>query len=196
MKTTILGVSLALSLVVGAAAAEPAVSGLRCEYRADPLGIDVIHPWLSWVIQSARRGERQTAYELLVASSAETLARDQGDLWQTGKVASDQSVHVVYAGQPLVSRQQCFWKVRVWTLSALNPEPFRFGLEQAGLLVDGVAQTWRLESEVDWTGGRESDGIDSTCRSASAGRPLSSPRIHGGKEGPVRNGPYLRPRPV
>jgi alpha-L-rhamnosidase len=114
LKTTILGASLALSLVVGATAAEPAVTGLRCEYRADPIGIDVTQPRLSWTIQSAERGEKQTAYELLVASSAQTLAKDQGDLWQTGKVASDQSVHVVYAGKPLESRAVCHWKVRIW----------------------------------------------------------------------------------
>jgi hypothetical protein len=114
LKTTILGASLVLSVVVGAAAAEPAVTGLRCEYRADPLGIDVTQPRLSWTIRSATRGEKQTAYELLVASSAEMLAKDQGDLWQTGKVASDQSIHVVYTGKPLESRAACHWKVRIW----------------------------------------------------------------------------------
>ncbi len=87
---------------------------LRCEYLVDPLGIDVEKPRLSWLIESKRRGERQTAYQVLVASTPELLARDQGDIWNSGKVNSDQSVHVEYAGKPLTSRMSCYWKVRVW----------------------------------------------------------------------------------
>ena len=90
------------------------VTNLRCEYLADPLGIDVKKPRLSWVIESAQRGERQTAYEVLVASTPELLAKDQGDLWDSGKLASDQSIQVEYAGKALLSRTQCHWKVRVW----------------------------------------------------------------------------------
>ena len=90
------------------------VGQLRCEYLRDPLGIDAPHPRLSWVLESGQRGQRQTAYEVLVASSAELLAEDKGDLWQSGKVASDQTAQVVYAGKPLASRQACFWKVRAW----------------------------------------------------------------------------------
>ena len=90
------------------------VGQLRCEYLQDPLGIDTPQPRLSWVLESGQRGQRQTAYEILVASSAELLAEDQGDLWQSGKVASDETAQVVYAGKPLGSRQACFWKVRAW----------------------------------------------------------------------------------
>jgi alpha-L-rhamnosidase len=85
-----------------------------CEYRVNPLGIDVLHPRLSWQLQSERRGARQTAYQVLAASSPGILERGTGDLWDTGKVLSDQSVHVVYAGQPLISGQRVWWKVRVW----------------------------------------------------------------------------------
>ena len=104
-----------LALVVSASNAQAAeVQNLRCEYKQDPLGIDVVKPRLSWKISSERRGELQTAYRVLVASSPEALARDQGDCWDSGKVSSDQSLHVDYAGRPLISRQQCFWKVRAW----------------------------------------------------------------------------------
>ncbi|MEI6679940.1 MAG: glycoside hydrolase family 78 protein [Mariniphaga sp.] len=90
------------------------LANLRCEYLANPLGIDVARPRLSWVIESNRRGERQTAYQVLVASSKELLDKNKGDLWNSGKVMSDQSVLLAYNGKPLESWQQCHWKVRVW----------------------------------------------------------------------------------
>lgn len=95
------------------------LENLRCEYRDNPLGIDVEQPRLSWVIgessrKTAARSQKQTAYQVLVASSEALLEKDKGDLWDSGKVASDQSVHVQYRGVPLKSQQQCFWKVRAW----------------------------------------------------------------------------------
>ena len=87
---------------------------LRCEYLQDPLGIDVTQPRLSWILASDQRGQKQTAYQVLVTSTLELLAKDQGDLWDSGKVVSDQSSQVEYVGKPLESRMRCFWKVRVW----------------------------------------------------------------------------------
>ncbi|MCX6090149.1 MAG: hypothetical protein NTX88_07260 [Candidatus Atribacteria bacterium] len=77
------------------------VANLRCEYLTNPLGIDVARPRLSWVIESNRRGERQTAFQVLVASSEELLKKDKDDLWDSRKVASDQSIQLEYAGKPL-----------------------------------------------------------------------------------------------
>ncbi len=91
-----------------------AAERLSCEYRVDPLGIDVPAPRLSWRVRSAERGERQTAYRVLVASSDENLAKERGDLWDSGKTASAATLHVAYAGTPLASGQRCFWKVQVW----------------------------------------------------------------------------------
>jgi alpha-L-rhamnosidase len=95
------------------------VANLRCEYLKEPLGIDVAKPRLSWVIEGGDqktedRGLKQTAYQVLVASTPELLAKDQGDLWDSGKVASDQSVQVEYIGKALASAQACYWKVRFW----------------------------------------------------------------------------------
>ena len=95
---------------------------LTCEYREDSLGVDVEKPRLSWKLQTGSptldvhqpRGQRQTAYQVLVASNEKALTQNQGDLWDSGKVLSDESVHVQYAGTPLEARQQCFWKVRIW----------------------------------------------------------------------------------
>lgn len=92
----------------------PAVAGLRCEYRAGPLGIDSSTPRLSWVLESAKRGVVQSAYRVLVASNAARLAADEGDLWDSGKVVSSESAQVAYAGARLASRMQCHWKVMVW----------------------------------------------------------------------------------
>jgi alpha-L-rhamnosidase len=87
---------------------------LRCEYLVDPLGIDEPAPRLSWVVESGERGQRQTAWRLLVGSSEERLRQERGDLWDSGKVASDETIGAVYGGQPLVSHQRCFWTVKVW----------------------------------------------------------------------------------
>lgn len=87
---------------------------LRCEYRINPLGIDELQPRLSWEMRDDRRGARQSAYRILVASTPEKLAADEGDLWDTGKVLSSETAQIAYGGKPLDSRMQCHWKVRLW----------------------------------------------------------------------------------
>jgi len=87
---------------------------LRCEYLDNPLGIDARQPRLSWTLESSERGQKQTAYQILVASSADGLKAGHADLWDSGKIVSDQTTFVVYAGKPLAARQTCFWKVRSW----------------------------------------------------------------------------------
>lgn len=87
---------------------------LRCEYLTRPLGVDVLPPRLSWTLWSAERGQKQTAYRILVASSPDLLAQDHGDLWDSGRVESDQNVHITYHGKLLESLQRCYWKVQAW----------------------------------------------------------------------------------
>ncbi len=92
-------------------------SSLRCEYRVNPLGIDVVKPRLTWVLSPsdpAARGLKQSAYRVLVAGSEELLNSGNGDLWDSGKLASEQSIHIVYAGKPLESGRRVWWKVQVW----------------------------------------------------------------------------------
>ena len=91
-----------------------AVAELRCEFDRDPLGVDVSQPRLSWLLQSGEQGQSQTAYQVLAASDPALLAREEGDLWDSGKVASDATLGVAYAGQALSSARQVFWKVRAW----------------------------------------------------------------------------------
>ncbi len=78
------------------------------------MGVDVTSPRLSWKIESSTRGQAQTAYRIVVASSIRLLQRDRGDLWDSQRVESDRTTEISYAGQPLHSSQQVFWKVRAW----------------------------------------------------------------------------------
>ncbi|MEY4387315.1 MAG: hypothetical protein RLY20_2598 [Verrucomicrobiota bacterium] len=94
--------------------AAPEVTALRCESRVNPLGIDATSPRLSWQLDADARDAAQTAYQILVASSEAKLKEGAADLWDSGKVVSDASVLVSYAGKPLASHGECFWKVRVW----------------------------------------------------------------------------------
>jgi alpha-L-rhamnosidase len=96
---------------------------LRTEYATNPLGIASQRPRFSWLLQSRQRGEKQSAYQVLVASSEAQLRADAGDKWDSGKVASDQSAHVVYDGRPLTSGERCHWKVRVWDVED-KPTPY------------------------------------------------------------------------
>jgi alpha-L-rhamnosidase len=126
MKNYLTRIAIGLLSCLGAASAAD-LSKLRCEYRDNPLGIDAQKPRLSWVMDELKseirnpkseiRGLKQSAYQVLVASTPELLAKDQGDLWDSGKVASDQSIQVEYAGMPLESRRVCHWKVRVWDMA-------------------------------------------------------------------------------
>ena len=90
------------------------IAVVRCEHHDHPLGIDEVEPRLGWEFEPDGRGQRQTACQILVASSPERLAGDEGDVWDSGKVAGAASVGVAYAGPALKSRQRCHWKVRVW----------------------------------------------------------------------------------
>lgn len=109
------------------------VHNLRCEYAENPLGLDVAVPRFSWQLVSPRRGAAQAAYRLQVADSAAALAADSGTLWDSGWVASAQSVNVEYAGRELRSRERCFWSVAVrdgqgGTATAAAPAWFEMGL--------------------------------------------------------------------
>lgn len=98
-------------------------SNLRCEFLRTPLGIDDVKPALSWTIPDPRRGVVQTSYRVLVAASEALLAQNQGDLWDSGEITSNQSHLIIYAGKPLVSRQRCFWKVQVTTRATGETKP-------------------------------------------------------------------------
>lgn len=88
---------------------------LRTELLVNPEGIDTKNPRLSWELSGKQRGLKQTAYQVLVASSPEKLASNEGDLWDSGKVNSKKATWVNYDGKLLKSREDAFWKVKIWT---------------------------------------------------------------------------------
>jgi len=100
----------------GAIVPQPAVrvQDLRCEYKTDPMGIDVLRPRLSWRIEASGRAVTQSAYQVRAAGGPNDLANEEGLLWDSGKVSSEQSIHVEYGGPDLRSRQVVSWQVRVW----------------------------------------------------------------------------------
>jgi alpha-L-rhamnosidase len=131
----------------GFAVAAPAVltpAELRCEGRANPSGIDFIQPALAWKVQATNaslRGLSQRAYQVLVASTAELLAQDRGDLWDSGQVKSAETQRILYAGKPLGSGQRVFWKVRVWDQD-----------KRRSAWSDAADWTMGVLAEADWNG--------------------------------------------
>jgi hypothetical protein len=104
-------------LLLQAAHAALVPTGLRTESQTDPLAVESAHPRLSWLLGAARPGDSaksQSAYRILVASSADALARNQGDMWDTGVVRSAATIQIPYAGKPLESGAGYWWKVAVW----------------------------------------------------------------------------------
>ncbi len=90
---------------------------LRCEYAVNPLGIDVAHPRLSWKVVSRERDQKQTAYQIHVFSRYNLISNPPPltpDLWDSGKVSSDETHLIHYRGKPIAPSEQVFWTVRVW----------------------------------------------------------------------------------
>ncbi len=87
---------------------------LKCDSLVNPLGLDSKAPMLSWQLRDERYGARQTAYEIQVSSGSALLATGQADVWDSGRVESEQSAGVTYAGPVLLPERRYFWRVKVW----------------------------------------------------------------------------------
>ncbi|PUZ30178.1 alpha-L-rhamnosidase [Chitinophaga costaii] len=130
----------------------PSIMRLRCEYADQPQGIDITTPRLSWELQSSARGVRQTAYQIMVASSLQALNREHPDLWDSKQVNTAQSLNIPYAGKPLTTGMHCFWKVKVWTQDGKSsgwssPASWTMGLLQPS---DWKAMWIGLDSTFAW----------------------------------------------
>jgi alpha-L-rhamnosidase len=89
-------------------------SELKCDYFENPLGIENDIPKLSWILNSPERNQKQTAYQIIVSGSLEKLKNDEGDIWNSHKVRSEQSIQIAYEGKKPESGKRYYWKVRVW----------------------------------------------------------------------------------
>ncbi|MFC5865545.1 family 78 glycoside hydrolase catalytic domain [Acidicapsa dinghuensis] len=95
---------------------------LEVDNLQHPLGIDDRAPQFSWQLRDGRRGARQTAYEIQVASNEELLKAGHPDIWNSGKIQSDHSIGLVYKGAALTPSTRYFWRTLAWD-SGGNPYP-------------------------------------------------------------------------
>jgi len=139
--------SMFLTLVLSLSA-QLQVSSLSTDYKTNPLGIDNPAPKLGWIIQSDQNNILQASYEIRAAQNPADLAKTKKQIWNSGKVASSQSIHIKYDGQTLESYQRVYWQVRVvdnhgkkskWS----DPAFFETGiLEDAAWEANWITPTW------------------------------------------------------
>ncbi len=139
------------------------VTALTCEYRTNPLGIDILQPRLSWKLTSDRQGARQTAFQIRAATTQDGLSK--ADLWDSGKIDSDQSVHVVYTGRKLESRQRVYWNVTVWDETG--------GTSTSGTAWFEIGLLKRREWKAKWIGATLVGGPRSTIPAPYLRKPFS-----------------------
>lgn len=110
------------------------ISSLSCEYKIDPVGISSQSPRLSWKLISGQRNQIQSAYRIIVADDPEILKSGEGNIWDSKKVDSDQSVLVSYSGSPLKSGEKYYWKIKVWNREGAESGWSKTASWQMGLL--------------------------------------------------------------
>ena len=106
--------------------AQVQVKQLLTEGLKDPQSIDNAHPRFSWKLSTEQKNTLQSAYEITVMDGKKTA-------WTSGKVSSDETLHVPYAGAALSPGKQYSWKVKVWdnhghTAASTEAAYFRMGI--------------------------------------------------------------------
>lgn len=159
---------LGILLLLGTGAAQGQSFGadkLKCEQETDPIGIETQTPRFSWQLYAPTRGAVQTAYQIIVSDTPEAVERGTGNVWDSKKIASSQSLLVPYAGEPLEAAKKYYWSVRVWD-----------GTKKASPWARTASFAMGLLSQADWSGARwiafepdidsltVTDGLDATCR--------------------------------
>ncbi|QRM29203.1 alpha-L-rhamnosidase [Microvirga sp. VF16] len=79
-----------------------------------PRGLNSRQPRFTWAVKGDGHNRRQTAYRIVVGTDADAVGQGDGDLWDTGKIASSDSILIPYAGRRLVSDRRIYWAVEVW----------------------------------------------------------------------------------
>ncbi|PTS93621.1 alpha-rhamnosidase [Pedobacter sp. HMWF019] len=127
---------------------------LQCEHLIKPLGIDVLHPRLSWMISDGRQGAKQTAYRILVSEDSLDVVRKRGASWDSGKNTSGTSL-VSYRGAVLKPFTKYFWGVEVWDQNGKPGSSSSVSSFETGMM--------KMEN---WKGSWISDGDDINKREA------------------------------
>lgn len=151
------------------AASSLTVSAATCERRDRPLGIDVPKPELGWALESPRRAELQSAYQVIAASDPALLSAGKPDLWDSGKVVSSDTIGISYQGKPLASGQRVWWQVRVWDRDD-QPSPY------------AAPQWWEmgLISPDQWKASWISDGKQQPAKDEDFYGPAPAPLLRKG----------------
>lgn len=123
------------------------VYDLSCEYKKDPVGVDALHPRLSWKISSTGFNVMQTAYSIRVATDRKFSG--SGMTWQTGKINSGESVFIPYEGNELKPGQKYFWQVKVWDNKGRESKWSEAGSWETGLLSPAGWKAKWIELEAD-----------------------------------------------
>ncbi len=148
-------------------------TNLLCEYVSNPLGIDVTSPRLSWILNHSGRGQLQSAYHVLVASSRSKLEANCSDKWDSGKVESNHSVNVAYQGSPLDSGKTYYWKVRVWNKKGKVSPYSDVARFEMGLLQPSC---WQGEW-IGWQGGKTGEAL-LVRKEFAIDKPVSRARVY------------------
>lgn len=105
---------LLLTASISSYAQDLKATNLKCEHMVNPVGIEQFAPVLSWELVSGQRNVLQKAYRILVADSEAMLAKNLGNVWDSKKITSAQSIEVPYGGRKLQPAKRYYWKVMVW----------------------------------------------------------------------------------
>ena len=125
-----------------------APSGLICELLREPSQATITDntPEFGWIVNDDRRGAKQTACQILVSSGKADLKNAQGDMWDSGKIVSSQSINIEYQGKSLQPNTEYWWKVRTWDSSG-QPGPYSQSQQFITGKFDDTERAWPAESK-------------------------------------------------
>jgi len=127
-----------VTMVFASGQSDVTITNLRVEYMVNPIGIDSENPRFSWIMESNTRGQKQTAYQILVSSTP----NGNGDMWDSGKVESDKSVAIKYAGKALEPTTRYYWTVKVWDKDGNVVQPAEEAYFETGLMSTNGVDNW------------------------------------------------------
>lgn len=136
-------------IIIAQSSLDLGITNLRTEYKVNPVGIDILHPRLSWEITSNRRDIFQTAYQIRISETVDKLKAGKDLIWDSGKVESGQSIHVIYKGPALNSGQRVYWQARIWDSENLSSQWSETVFWEMGLLETSDWQAFWIQPNIE-----------------------------------------------